>query len=77
MQRTLFYHFLCQKIPQRIRIRLGNHIFFNWKQKSILQKTHSAKKELLAQKISFPQAEIRSESRKVPFDQMKVSEKTQ
>ena len=35
-----------------------------------------AKKELSAQKATFSQPEIRHESGKVPFNQMKVSQKT-
>ena len=34
-----------------------------------------AKKEVSAQKTTFSQAEIHYESGRVPFDQMKVSEK--
>ena len=57
-----------RKIPQRIRIRLGNHIFPNWKTfffgSLCLNYLFSSRKPLW-----------KREGR-VPFDQMKVSEKT-
>ena len=86
-QRTLFlnfYHVLSAKKPERIRIRLGNHIFPNWKQKIHFSKKKSfffqkslkvPEKELSAGKTIFSQPEIRYEIGTVNFDQMKVSEK--
>ena len=72
----------CRKIPQRIRIRLGNRILPNWKQKNrfsendFLEKSSVPKKELLARNTTFSQDKVRYESGRVPFDQVKVSEKT-
>ena len=78
MQRTLFsnvYHFLsAEKYPQRIRIRLRNHVFPNWKQKIHFRFFFGSlivPKKNFQPKNYLSQAEIRYERGRVLFDQKK------
>ena len=74
------------KTPQRIRLRLGNHIFSQLETKNLFfKKTFFQffsenlilpKNDNLAQKTTFSEAEIRHESGRKPFDQMNVLEET-
>ena len=86
MQRTLFFKLVSfsqyRKLPQRIRIRLGNYISLSWKQKSnfrnkidFLEKSQY-RKELLARTTTSARAEISYAGNRVPFEHMKVSGKT-
>ena len=66
MQRTLLlnvYHFSVPKIPQRIRIRLGNHVFPNWKQKIHFSgKSHMPKSnfQLKKQPVLKPKSAVKA-----------------
>ena len=52
----------CQKIPQRIRIGLGNHIFTNWKQKIHSQKIFFRKRLIVPKKILSAQGTTLSQA---------------
>ena len=71
----------CQKLPQEIRLRPGNHFFLNRKHKNsnfwdFLVKLYDGEARFRSQNY-FSQAEISYESKGVLSDQMQVSEVTE